>query len=184
MSTDVHRFSRWAAADTPMVLTAGAGALALTFSLDQVASSAEFTTLFDQYRLDRVVVHVSWSNTALGSGTVNPDSITAPVLRYLRDYDDNTTPTDTAMRQHSQTKQFSVARDQTYTISLKPAMLTPVYRGAASADGYLPSWNKFIDCGRADVPHFGLKLYANVNNADAGSILLRTKYYFTCKAVR
>ena len=73
-------------------------------------------------------------------------------------------------------------------IAIKPAVAGQVYR-TATATGYSPKWNTWIDMNQNDVLHYGLKYVVDTSGLDPNDtqpfkLEIERTYYFKCKDVR
>lgn len=166
------------------------------FNLADVTNVAEFTTLYDQFRIDFVTVNISWSpNTTIALNPNNPGEALYPLLYYCKDYDDATSPLSlTTFKEKGNLRHFRLTPNKIYKIHVKPASqkVTVNQFGAPAANvtfGALstgPQWNKKIDMNANTTPHFGLKmLIDHVNAANGlGAVNVEKMYHFTCFGVR
>lgn len=189
----IYRFKRYATLDVGLPVQAAGTAAHQSFALANCINSLEFTSLFDSYRIDKVEIIVSWSPiTNLGSagtiapgsaGYVDPSSVTPPVFRYYIDYDDESGPTDSDFRQRQGVVQRRLKPFEDFTITCKPAVLTPVWRGTVAPSGYVSRQGQWLDCANPDIPHLGLKYFVEgVDNG--GQVTLRVNYHLSFKQVR
>lgn len=194
MSTNVHKFVRWASASLdpavePLQLScnfgsSGISALGLNFRLSAVSAPTEFTALWDRYKILRVKVFFDYSPDVPTAGTT-PLAAYMPKLWVKRDYDDSAAPTMAELAQSNQTKclRFTEART-TRMIALAPRYLTELYNSSIST-AFSPSRGAWIDCGNPDVPHYGLKLIAQgLPSTNMGAFTIRVQYTLLFKNVR
>lgn len=127
-------------------------------ALNQLINVADFTALYDQYKIIKTTFHFKWSI----SGTVPADNLLSnpPVMMYFRDHDDIVTPDHTMMMERSTTKYIAMRANRVYSITVKPSTLGMIYNSPTST-AYAPSWGKFIDVVDTAVPHYGLKVAWN-----------------------
>lgn len=187
-STNVHNFIRWASAGTPEIIScdfpaSGVSAAALTFQLSNVINHAEFTALYDSYRILGARVYFDYSPDiqAVGPGS-NMGSHAYPKLWVMRDYDDATAVTIDLMNESNRSKclRFNDSRT-TLSMYVRPAAQQMMYEGVATT-AYSPKWRPWIDCANDDVPHYGLKVVAQgIPSMDLGAITVRIKYYLQFK---
>lgn len=155
-SQPIYKFHRFAAFNSiqAKALTTTYGAT--YFSLDQVPGYTEFTALFDQYRITRVIAHfwptaLSVTNTNSSSTIVN----VPPRIVHAIDYDDSVAPTSV-----NEVREYSTARTnystEKFTRDFKPAVSRVVYEGVSSS-GYSPDWDVWVSTNDPTVPHYGLK---------------------------
>lgn len=152
------------------------------FRLTDVVNSSEFTTLYDQYRINKVVLELKWSITEVGLTDVEINN--PPILYYLRDYDDNASLTEDQYMENSRTKSLVLNPNRIYKLVLVPAQLQRVYNGTLS-DGYAVKWKQWTDVGDPGVPHYGMKMGLKYPpNQDYGKLMINAIYYFSCKNAR
>ena len=144
--------------------------------------SGDFTTLFDQYRIDAVSVQILPNhNSATMSATAGP----IPTLYIVKDYDDsNALPSLAATLEYGSCKAVSsVFRANPPRFSIRPRILTQTYR-SASTTGYAPAHKAtWLDSLATDVPHYGTKMWTGVTS-DTNTYLSFTfvfTYYLSCK---
>jgi hypothetical protein len=117
---------------------------AYAFTIGALPGSADFLSLFDQYRLSQVTLTFS---------PVNIDGIGEPIYTVL-DYDDAAVPTSTdVLRQYDNLKITPVS--QYFERTLNPHVALAAYSGAfTSFANMAASW---IDSGSPAVQFYGLK---------------------------
>lgn len=199
---NIHSFSRRCATQliTLSANSVGVGA-GYQFQFNQMINSSEFSVLFDMYKITRVTMEFHLHTNPfieIGTNPVNANSVgyaptTFPTLYIRNDHDDAAAPTLDAMKECSSTKRFVLAPNKFIKWSCKPAILGQLYRTAVTT-GYSPQWNKWIDMGNLDVPHYGTKLFIDYDGftvpaaaAPYGqdiTVNMETKIWFTCKDVR
>lgn len=197
---NVHKYSRWVA--TPVTITSNAteydGAFVWQFS--DLSLPAEFTSLYDRYKITHIQIRVqlvnnpdaTWDlNTIHASGATANGSNWFPKLWYCPDYDDSGAESINELKQRAKTKCIVLRPNRTFKINIKPAILNQTYRTELTT-GYSPHWGQWIDAAQTDVKHYGLK-YAldnlgqtpNTSNADLQpKVRFEFKYWFTMKDVR
>jgi len=131
-----------------------------TISLGQIPAYAEFTALFEQYKINSVTYSfVPFANvvSVAEQNTVIPYTSIPVIMRYT-DYDDDDEPDtneDTFMQNGK------VRRDlwrKVIKVKFTPKVLTMAYKTALTTS-YSPSDKKlWIDCDDFATPHFGLKV--------------------------
>lgn len=152
----------------------------VSFTLNDVPSSGEFTVLFDQYKIAGIAYR--W--------VVSVDPMIAttkkyPQLVWTHDYDDAVAPSNfneiaqyPALREHW----FGDSRQTTRWQYIKPARAAVEYESAVLS-AYRPQWKGFIDCASSTAPHNGIKYW--VNGLQAGvSLFLQCRYYMVFKNAR
>ena len=176
--------------------------IGINFQLDKVSmngpsvsttvpSIAELTSLFDLYRIDKVVVKFIWSansNIAANSGTG------APVLWVCNDHSDSTRPTGPDVIQQKQGAkciQLGIGAGGTsnvHTHTCYPKVAQAVFQsGTFSGYAENSSKNVFISTQYVAVEHYGVKVrwdpFRTVN-ADLGDLMIVCDYYISFKGVQ
>jgi len=130
--------------------TVGTGQ-SLAFTLNALPSYAEFTSLFEFYRICAVKVTFLPRQTDFATQTVSN-------LWTVIDYNDVTAPTsNTQMQQYSAVKLHSGFKP--FTMYLKPRVAMPVWQGLSSS-GYAPGKaNQWLDCNSPAIQHYGIKMF-------------------------
>lgn len=156
---------------------------AFTFSLSDLPVVSDFASLYDQYKLNFVILKIRLYNTPdAQSGFINSSNY--PTLYYVKDYDDDSIPTSlNQLREHGDC-QTRVLRPNAYTyIKLKPRLLSPIYVSALSTT-YAPIRARPIDFAQTTTPHYGMKFaidnFTNINML----VDMQADYYFTCYGTR
>lgn len=152
---------------------------ALTFFLAGVPNYTEFTALYDQYKITRVVCEFIPKNTPaeLGNGTIAPSQFwTYP------DFDDNTAPPNLATVLQRQAV-VRTKNTQFHKRILCPRISKPVYQDGISF-AYSPG-KAWIDCTNPSVPHYGLKYFMEkaTNASSITAYDLQITYYLAFRNV-
>lgn len=135
------------------------GGITLTFS--DVLNFSSWTTLFDQYRIDKCIIKFTPILTQEVirpyDDTTNPGINLIPRLTTALDRDDVAAPLsfdDVNQRPLSRTKIATKAISWTFV----PNRLVAVYRTGVSSGYKVDTASKdFLDCANSDIPHYGLK---------------------------
>lgn len=195
-SLNTHRFTRYANAN-PSVVSIGDGIITQfsnnhTFTLGAVVNATEFGQLFDQYRIDKVVVTYQLvnnpdANNYLNSGSLVNASNFYPTVWSIADYDDNASMNISEMKERIGVKNRILMPNKKMKFVVTPKVLVQTYRTALTT-GYAPR-SLFIDMTNQDIPHYGLKTvidFAGIAPATAQQykIVQEFKYFFTCTNVR
>jgi len=155
------------------------------FSLDQLPSYSEFTTLFDRYKITRVDIKFvcSFNGANIAIPATTPTSI--PQLLSVHDYDD-----ETALSQSADYYQYSTFRidrlDRILNFSLVPRVASAVYNGAFTGYGNSVMW---LDMNSTGVRHYGFKFEVDpmlygVGANTTGRIIIYYTYHLECRDVR
>lgn len=140
----------------------GAYAGGNSFSLSDVPASTEFTSLFDQYRINCVVFTIV-NRANVRDQLPSPDQTGMPILYYVVDNDDVTAPTRAELQEYSQTKTFYYTADKrACRIKLFPKVTNTVFRTGATSAYAVSMKKQWLDCAYPDIPHYGLKWFLEV----------------------
>jgi len=144
----VYTFSR----STSMVVVSATSPTSvgygLQFTLADLPNAAEFTSLFDQYRIVQVALTYFPSVPNTGS------------IYTAIDYDDASTPTFAEISQ-KETLQVNQT-NQSFTRVLNPAVDTQLYISVGTA--YAVQTGLWIDSVNASIPYYGLKVFLPAPN--------------------
>lgn len=193
----IHYFKRKmriaASSDTPVDVKPDAiyhGVL--YFSLGQIPNFAEFTALYDQYRIVGVKVKFTFTRnnvaTAGGGSNQNPNFRLLTVI----DYDDKVKLTaETDYYQYQNNKNYVADKLASTGISrfFRPKTAAPVFQsGVTTAYGSNSPW-KWLDCAYDAIEYYGLKYAFDATidgsgTASLGQIVPEVTYYLQCRAVR
>jgi len=157
----------------------------IQFYLNKCTNFLAYTTLYDQYRINSVVVKFIPTMAEVVSrqyddGTTGDLTEKIPSLFVVLDRDD-----DNYLTSEDQARGFRLHKRTTATKGqqwkFKPNTLQPVFRtGVTSA--YSVAYNTWLDCSYADVPHFGLKcLIEPAEPRNAYNYRVETTYYVSFK---
>lgn len=123
----------------------------LTFRLSELENFTELTSLFDMYKIVSCKVKVQ-STFFSSTQTTTP----VPFIDYIQDYDDNTMPSLSLMRQKMGTKSKYFGAKSHITMGVRPKPAQIVYNG--TANGYAtPARAVWINTTNNDVPHYAIK---------------------------
>lgn len=135
--------------------TSGAfGGIALQFRAFDLDNWASFAALFDQYKLERVKIHLLPTYTEITDTAVTPVGNT-PYIQYAPDYDDLVAPTSEAyLRQYNTCKEVQVVKP------IKITIIPRVETTAVSSSGIVASGNTrlWLDTSTSKIFHYGLKM--------------------------
>lgn len=147
----------------------------------------EFTTLYDQFRIDWIEGEVYFS--ANSSESINANNGTLPMLICAKDYDDSNSADSTALAQYNNCQYWQLGNNmQKKKINVRPNVDIAVFNGITS--GYARAKPMFIDTSSSGVPHYGLKLATTpivtppANNTNLGSLFFRFRYHITMQNTR
>jgi len=194
-SRDIHRFKRWIAIPQEHSITTTADGLTMYFQFNQLTNYTEFTGMYDQYRIEKVMLkfHLISNPDAVVPPTTLPvttQNVTNwyPRLWYAPDYDDKAVDAISDFKQKATTKTLIMQPNKDYTFWCKPAVQVEAYQSAGTT-GYCPSWGKWINLADTAVEHYGWKWALDCEGLTPGAsqpfkVRVNACYYFTCKGTR
>lgn len=161
VSRKTHSFKR-TLQFTP--ISAPAGVMfyyAYQFQLNQLTNFTEFTNLFDNYRVNKLLLKF------VPRSTVNQQTGNAFLGEFISviDYNDVVTPSSSAqlmeMDTHRKTTGF-----RTHARMWTPSVLTPQYSvGGSGSFVSNPRFKQWINSSNPDISHYGFKMsYDNTSN--------------------
>lgn len=193
VSLDFHRFSRYMDG-FPVTTTSVSEGFAYSFQLIDVLSYTEFTAMFDQYKIEKVIFRIqlvtnpdaSVDANDAGTGAWHANSNNFyPKLWYIRDDDDSTAETLLSIKERVGVKCKVMRPNQQLSIVIRPKIAVQTYK-TATASGYAPK-RMFVDCSNPEIPHYGLHMCTDMNGLDpVGTFRFRVdvQYFLAFKGVR
>lgn len=148
----------------------------------------DFTTLFDQYRIEEVSVTFSPRFNVTDSFTqLTQTPCALPTLMWVVDHDDASVPGSfQTLTEYANVKVLSLDRPR--TVTFKPHCATSLYQSGVVSAGYGQSAaNTWVDMNSRNVQHYGLKYAIDLKNTVWGSnffVDTTVRYKFSCKGVR
>lgn len=174
--------------------TSGGYATNMTFQLNSTAGYTDFSTLYDQYKIQKVKIFFEYSGTS--GGDVRSDGNPMPKIVAFPDMDDGIYPTFTElMQREAVTKRMTLDRPRviTHYPKLKNYIESAPGTSAAAAT-YKTAW---IDVAQDTIKHYGLKfalldwpIYNFVPGATSAQYMarpilrVRVEYYLKFRNVR
>jgi len=152
-----------------------------TTSLSLLPNAAEFSTLFDSYRINAVRIEFYPTITASTTG-----SSLIPLIATCIDYDNVVAPTTV-----NEVFEYQTCKKQYFknihARNFRPRVSMAVYRGVTTTGYGLAPVGTFFDCANPDIPYFGIK--GCIDNASPGGQAAQTvkvtgTMYFQCRSVR
>lgn len=188
----IHSFKRMALQTRIETNNAGLAFVGYSFKLSDIPGFSEINSLFDQYRLNCVVIRFIYrgSNQSMIESAVN-SGIGLPIMWYVKDDDDDNAPSNiNELREYASCKMHCFTSERRVcAIKIKPRVLNEVYKSAlTTAYGTgKRSWIDLADSGTT--PHYGLKVAIEVptegvNNYAIQRFDVETKYYFQTRDPR
>lgn len=158
-----------------------------TFQLNQIADYGDFAQLFDNYKLNAVVIKFRWDRNAPQSDDITASTV--PIMHYAIDYNDANTPLSlNVLKQYGSYKAWHMNHATTHTVKLYPKAQSASYRTAVTtAYGPRKGW---ISMTYVDVPHYAFKYWIDGSQGgdDTGENSLgylnwEVKYYFQVRTI-
>lgn len=188
----VHSFTRYCASLPPEECNGTYKALDYTFNFAQLVQSSDFTGLFDQYRIRKVVLTFQLINNPdaytypNSGGTVNSTNY-YPKLWYVIDHDGGASETIPTIKERQDVKCRILRPNKTIKVVFTPMCRVLTYSTSTST-GYSPK-NIKIDMNDPNVEHFGFKGVVDTNQQDPADtapfkIIVERKFIFSCYGVR
>jgi len=193
-SLNTHRFSRYALGTSVVLMGDGSAKFFSNnhiFTLANVVNASEFGNLFDQFRIDKVVVTYQLLNNPDANNniasTVSNSTNWYPTVWSIPDYDDSAALNISEMKERIGVRNRILRPNQKMKFVVRPKVLVQTYRTALTT-GYAPK-SLFVDMSTQDIPHYGLKTtidFADIPPSATNQfrVLQEFKYFFTCKNVR
>lgn len=164
----VHTYIRWCDKDTTYVTPAlGPNLIQETgldqnltyqFKLDNVVNPSDFTNLYDQYRINKVVLYLERQSVPNGGQYVT--GLPNKKLRVVHDYTDaNPLTQEDDYLEYSNCKSYSANRNIAITLYPKIKNVVENKDGSPNAYTVMSSNRVWLDIAEDEVPHFGLKIF-------------------------
>lgn len=144
---------------------------AVQFVLTDIVEYLKLISVFQQFRINCVVVTLTPNNDSNNYTTSNPTNM--PIIGWVTDYEDAATPPDaTALRSFSNYKETRFNRP--ISVKIYPRISVDIFNSGSA--GYLvPPAKQWINSKYATAPHYGFK-YCVYNFAAAQRIYWRISY--------
>lgn len=181
-----YSFKRKVYYENAFAVSAGGAqyAQAWQFQFGLLPNASDFTNLYDQYCIKKIVWKVipKITQNEINSGSANNNDL--PNIHSVLDYDDETAPTSIAQlceyQNHKMTRGNMI---HTRVIVPKVELATNTSGGVTSIN--LPKSYQWIDCDVTNINHRGIKVVIPPP-LTAGTQLtydVQVTYYFSCKNV-
>lgn len=171
---DVHRFMRTRIFPLPTDPVAGGYPMALAFRLSDLPNFSDFTSLFDQYAIDRVDLSLVIGNVVLQ-------------VISSQDFDDDNLPASAAtLLERATAEVVTVGAGSTiqFSRSIRPCIATEVFNSLVSTGYGRGKPGTLIDSANPNVPHFGYKFWFSPCAAGATSptanAYIAARYHLRC----
>jgi len=159
------------------------------FKLNSVQGVADFTGLFDQYKIDKVVLKCMFQSNAVGlaqdSQVAASKSGVLPILYYTQDLDDAAAPNGvTVVQQYARAKSRVLNANEEFSITVVPRVARQVFQNGV-ASGYENAGGARIDNGYPNVEHYGMKYWVRnwfgptTDNTNNCKLTIQPVYYLS-----
>lgn len=138
---------------------------AIEFKLDDLSQVATFSSLFDQYRIDRVHLRIRPKNTAFFLASVASPNQASPDILLVADFDDSTAPASSSELKQYQNVVIMNGGDSLDAI-IEPSLTPAIYSGGAFS-GYGVENSRWLDIANTSIPHYGVKFAVTALQATA-----------------
>lgn len=150
---------------------------ATNISLSQVVNNSDFTNLYDQFRINYVVIKL-WlkidpSSQAAGSAIF-------PKLYWVRDENSSTVLSQTEMRERSDAKIVVLRPDRPAVMKFKPNVLAQNFLSAGFSS-YTPKYDEWIDTSSPGTFYYGALWNIDDLTNTNYKVDIETIYYLQCK---
>lgn len=160
---------------------------AWSFRLDYLPNYTEFTSLYDQYKINMVVGKIGFSKTGPTGGVeLEPATACIPNFHWAIDYNDGTAPVNVSeLVQYDSHRVASMVGDRKTTVIVRPCFLRQNY-ATLIATGYSPV-RGWINCSDPTVTHYGIKIITDgslgggIGEEILGVMTVDWTYYISCK---
>lgn len=176
-SNNIHHFKRTYHDTGIIVSNSGAAVGARNFTFDKLPGYTEFTSLYDEYRINKVVYKFIPNYTGVD---MNPLSTALSMCNFhsILDFDDSTAPA--GFTEILQYPSYKMTRgNRMHTRAFTPAISFEV----GGNIGYSIKYKQWINCSNITVPHRGIKYVVDQSTA-TGTFNVITTVYFSMKGVR
>jgi hypothetical protein len=152
-----------------------------SFNFNQLTGASEFTTLFDQYKIEKIMVKFFLK---IDPSAQSAAGASYPKFYWVADHDDDTAaPTLNALREHTKCRVRVMNPNRPVTVIFKPSILGMRYK-TVSTTGYSPMFNQWLDCNDSTVPHYGIKWGIDDLTNTNYKVDTEVTYWFACKDAR
>lgn len=175
---NVHHFKRTFQPSSINNLSAGATAGTYAPQFTNLPNATEFTALFDEYRINKMVVKFVPNYTG---SDMNPNATfnSLPNIYSIIDYDDASTPAN--LDELLQYPNMRMTRsNQIHTRVFTPKVSLDV-NGVAGTAAKAKQW---LDCNQTTIPHYGMKYWIDAAGVSTGTYRIFITMYFSCRGVR
>lgn len=158
------------------------GTAATMFSMSHVNGFTELVSLFDNFRITRIVYRWIITRDPSQASTAGNKGI-YPRIVWTHDFNDSAPISRDLIYQRSNMREafFSDNIQRTRWFSLRPSLLSTMYESGV-ANAYSPKWKQWIDTADNAAQHYGIK-YAYDNLYTGINMQLEAKIFMECKGI-
>lgn len=141
-----------------VINSATAQHLQIGFELADLPQSTTFASLFDQYRIEKVLLRFKARNNAVAVfNTASPNGA-VPTAAVVKDLDDASALTSlTQYLEYDSMESFSGEEDM--VVEIDPSVTPAVYAGGAFSGYAIEQSSKlWLDIANTSIPHYGVKI--------------------------
>lgn len=165
------------------------------FTLDSLPNVSEFSNLFDQYRIARVIIQLKLvappeSIYYPAAGNTGNFGNFYPTVWWVTDKDDSGQYTLAQIKEVQGVKHRVLFPNRELTMSFTPTVLNQMYRTSLTT-GYAPKRATYIDIAQPNVPHYSNKFVVDLEGITSAASLtekikikMNIRYLFSCRGVR
>lgn len=171
---------------------------AIAFSLNQLPNVGEFTSLFDQYRINAVKLSIKMVNDPSANNQPNDGAAVNrgnyyPTLWYAPDHDDNNIESLPNLKEFEKVRHKVLRPNKEISIMLRPTVLGAVYNSLTTTAYTTSTRKQYMDMANINIPHYGIKACIDYEGllppAPPGTtpsflFKVNAKFYFQCKNSR
>jgi len=166
----------------------------LVYTFDQLVGYTEFSALFENYRITKIVVTFQLitnpdSNNSTNNNPANSGQLANwfPKIWYTIDRDGGSDETLSSMKERQGVRCAILQPNKTVKVSFKPSCRTLTYK-TSTTEGFAPR-NIKLDMADVNVPHYGLLYLIDTNGLNPDDtypfkVAMETQMFFTCTGVR
>lgn len=180
----VHSFRRMIAAPGQLTGNAAYSPYLANFGLNgisNVVSASDFTSLFDQYKINYCVwkAYLKIDPSAQAATTAS-----YPRLFYYRDYDDSSIAGSLdEIRESQRARTVVMNPNRPVVVKFKPNTLATFYN-SVGVNNYSPRWGTWLDIGGSGTFHYGFKWAIDDLTNTNYRVNFEITLYFSCKNTR
>lgn len=181
--SNVHHYKRTFLASDTLPIGPGLYYKGFYFKLSSLPNYTEFTSLYDEYRVNKILVKAipNFSGSNLGPQGTSSVLQQIPNLHSVIDNDDSTDPT--SLNELLQYGNHKMTRgNRIHSRLFTPAIQMASYEGSTQIN--VEKYKAWINCANPDVRFYGVKYALEGSNVTQGQFNVYVTMYISCKGVR